>query len=102
MGVITPYLYQGTIIMARTDEQFNHRIPEELKKEFMEEAKANGRSSTQHLIHILKHRNDPPPGIERLFEFVKHQEIFNQSILEVLEPLSPMARKLVKPTLITK
>lgn len=85
--------------MARTDEQFNHRIPAPLKKEFDEEAKANGRSSTQHLIHILKHRNDPPSGIERMFEFARNQEIFNNAVMDVLKPLVPKARDLVKPTI---
>ena len=83
--------------MAKKDAQFNHRIPEKLKKEFDEEARANGRSATQHLVHVLKHRNNPQSDIEKLFVFVKYQEIFNRSLMEAIKPSSPTVCEQVKP-----
>ena len=70
--------------MARADEQFNHRIPKELKEEFDAEAKENGRSATQHLVHVLKRRNDVTSLSVRLEQFIKDQEIFNKAMLDAI------------------
>ena len=70
--------------MARADEQFNHRIPKELKEEFDAEAKENGRSATQHLVHVLKRRNDVTSFSVRLEQFIKNQEIFNKAMLDAI------------------
>ena len=70
--------------MAITDEQFNHRIPKELKEEFDAEAKANGRSATQHLVYVLKHRNGVTQASTQLEQFIKNQEIINKAILDVI------------------
>ena len=71
--------------MARADEQFNHRIPKELKEEFDAEAKENGRSATQHLVHVLKRRNDVTSLSVRLEQFIKNQEIFNKAMLDAIK-----------------
>ena len=70
--------------MARSDEQFNHRIPKELKEEFDAEAKANGRSATQHLVHVLKQRNNATQTSTRLEQFIENQEIFNKAMLDAI------------------
>lgn len=71
--------------MAKTDAQFNHRIPEKLKKEFEEEAKKEGRSVTQHLIHILQERNNKITLSDKLDEFIANQEIFNNALLTAIK-----------------
>lgn len=71
--------------MARTDAQFNHRIPEKLKKEFEEEAKKEGRSATQHLIYILRERNNKMTLWDKLDEFMANQEIFNKALLTTIK-----------------
>ncbi len=73
--------------MARTDSQFNHRIPEQLKSEFDAEAKAAGRSSTQHLVHVLKERNNKL-SFEAMFgDFITNQDMVNKAMLEALKVL---------------
>ena len=98
--------------MARADEQFNHRIPKELKEEFDAEAKENGRSATQHLVHVLKRRNDvtslsvrnkgsKPTGLlednRTIVKKPKVERVANKAILN--DPLSKHLPKRVARTL---
>ena len=88
--------------MARADEQFNHCIPKELKEEFEAEAKANGRNTTQHLVHVLKHRNDVTSFSVRLEQFIKNQEIFNKAMLDAIKSGSKLTGLLEDNRMIVK
>lgn len=46
--------------MSRTDPQFLLRMPAKLKKRLAKEAKAEGRTLTAHIVHILTLHNPKP------------------------------------------